>query len=164
MEIFKDIKGYEGLYQVSNLGNVKALGNGGSNASKERILKPAKDKKGYLMVWLCKEGKRKMCKVHRLVGMVFLSNPNNLPEINHRDEDKTNNNVTNIEWCDRGYNVNYGTRNQKVSKQVLCVETNKIYPSTMEVQRELGFANQNISKCCNGKCKTYKGFHWQYVV
>lgn len=163
MEIWKDIKGYENLYQISNLGNVKALGNGGSNASKEKILKPNKDKKGYLMVGLCKQGKRKMCKVHRLVAMTFIENPNNFRELNHRDEDKTNNCVSNLEWCDRGYNVNYGTRTEKCSKRVLCVETGKFYPSTIEAQRQLGFNNGNISQCCNGKRKTCGGYTWRYV-
>lgn len=163
MEIFKDIKGYKGLYQVSTHGNVKALGNGGSNASKEKILKPNKDKKGYLMVGLCKQGKRKMCKIHRLVAMVFIENPNNFREINHKDEDKTNNRVTNLEWCDRKHNINYGTRTEKCSKQVLCLETDKTYPSTMEVKRQLGLNTGNISQCCNGKRKTCGGYTWKYV-
>lgn len=167
IEIFKDIEGYEGLYQISNLGNVKALGNGGSNTSKERILKPTKNQKGYLYVGLCKEGKRKKYKIHRLVAQMFLPNSNNFTEINHKDEDKTNNQVTNLEWCTRAYNMNYGSRNQRVaeslSKQVLCVENGVIYPSTNEVQRQTGFSQGNISKCCNGKCKQAYGFHWKYV-
>lgn len=174
MEIFKDIEGYFGLYQVSNMGNVKSLGNGGSNASKERILKPSKDKKGYLMVWLHKDAKRKMCKVHRLVAMAFIENPNNFRELNHRDEDKTNNCVSNLEWCDRKHNINYGTRNQRVaesntnhpnkSKQVLCIETGKIYPSLSEVYRQLGFSQSNISNACTGKYKKAYSYTWKYVI
>lgn len=163
IEIFKDIEGYENLYQISNLGNVKSLGNGNSNNSKEKILKPAKDKKGYLYVDLYKQGKRKTYKVHRLVAKVFIENPNNLPQVNHKDEDKTNNAVENLEFCDAKYNINYGTRNEKISKQLMCLETGKIYTSTREVQKQLGFSHSNISRCCNGKLKQAYGYTWCYV-
>lgn len=163
IEIFKDIEGYKGLYQVSNLGNVKSLGNGNSNNSKEKILKPTKDKKGYLTVDLYKDGKRKIYKVHRLVAKVFIENPNNLPQVNHKDEDKTNNAVENLEFCDAKYNINYGTRNEKISKQLMCLETGKIYTSTREVQKQLGFSHSNISRCCNGKLKQAYGYTWCYV-
>lgn len=173
MEIFKEIEGYSGLYAVSNYGRVKSLGNGNSNNSKERILKPAKNSDGYLVVGLYKEGKCKFYKIHRLVAQAFIPNPNNYPQVNHKDEDKTNNKVENLEWCTHFYNINYGTRNQKVaerhinnpkqSKQVLCLETGKIYPSTHQVERELGFYQQDISKCCNGKLKTCGGYTWKYV-
>lgn len=160
-EEYKDIEGYIGLYQVSNMGRVKSLGN--DKASKEQILKPAKDKGGYLCVKLYKQGKIKFYFIHRLVAEAFIPNPNNLPQINHIDEDKTNNTISNLEWCTSKYNINYGTRNEKISKQVMCVETGKIYSSTMEVQRKLGFNNGNIGKCCNGRYKQAYGFHWKYV-
>lgn len=169
-EIFKDIEGYEG-YQVSNYGNVKSLGN--DKTRKDKILKPAKTWYGYLRVGLWKQGKRKTHFVHRLVASAFIENPNNFCELNHKDEDKTNNIVDNLEWCTRLYNHNYGTINQRIaesntnhpnkSKQVLCVETNKIYPSTMEIQRQLGFNKSAISRCCNGKLKTAYSYTWQYV-
>lgn len=159
MEIFKDIEGYEGLYQVSNMGNVKSLGNGGSNASRERILKPIKLKNGYLQVGLYKEGKLKHYIIHRLVAQAFIDNPNNYPQVNHKDEDKTNNKVENLEFCDCQYNIDYS-----LSKQVMCLETGKIYPSTHQVERELGYNIGSISKCCNGKLKTAYKFHWQYVI
>lgn len=161
MEIWKDISEYDGLYKVSNLGRVKSLGN--DKKRKEKILKPIKYNCGYLIVGLSKQGKRKLYLVHRLVAEAFIDNPNNFRELNHIDEDKTNNCVSNLEWCDRKYNINYGTRNEKISKRVLCVETNKIYPSTNEVQRQLGFANSHISSACNGKLKQAYGFHWRYV-
>ena len=167
-EEFRDIAGYEGLYEVSNLGNVKSL-----NKRKGRILKPSKEKTDYLRVCLSKQGVEKKYLVHRLVAQAFIDNPNNLTEINHKDEDKQNNRVDNLEWCNRCYNINYGTRNQKVgesntnhpneSKQVLCLETGKIYPSTMEVQRQLGFAQGHISSACNGKLKQAYGYTWRYV-
>ena len=158
MEIFKEIEGYEGLYQISNLGNVKSLKFG-----KERTLKPAKDKGGYLYVGLCKEGKRKNHYIHRLVARAFLPNPNNYPIINHKNEIKTDNRVENLEFCDAKYNINYGTAIEKRSKQVLCVETGVIYPSTMEVQRQFGFSQGYISSACNGRYKQAYGFHWCYV-
>lgn len=160
-EEYRDIEGYEGIYQISNCGRVKSLGN--DKNRKEKILKPTKNNKGYLKVGLCKEGKRKMCLVHRLVAITFIDNPNNFTEINHKDENITNNCVNNLEWCTHFYNVNFGTRTEKTSKQVLCLETGVIYPSTMEVERQLGFSQGYISNVCNGKYNTAYGFHWKYV-
>lgn len=162
MEIYKDIEGYEQLYQISNYGNVKSL-----KYNKEKILKPAKLKNGYLQVTLCKEEKRKQHYIHRLVGEAFIDNPNNYKQVNHKDENPANNNVSNLEWCTNEYNINYGTRNQRVaektSKQVLCLETGVIYPSTQEVERQLGFLQCNISRCCTGKYKQAYGFHWSFL-
>lgn len=167
MEIYKDIEGYEG-YKISNYGNVKSLKFG-----KEKILKQTKNKQGYLRVDLYKEGKLKHYKVHRLVAQAFIPNPNNYPMVNHRDEDKTNNIVENLEWCTPKYNINYGTciqrmtesntNNPKQSKLVLCLETGVVYPSTRAVERELGFSQSDISKCCLGKSKTCGGYTWKYV-
>ena len=168
VEIYKDIEGYEQLYQISNLGNVKSFQTG-----KEKILKPNKTKKGYLRIELWKQGKYKKYLVHRLVAQHFIDNPNNYEQINHRDEDKTNNCVSNLEYCDCKYNINYGTRNQRAavictnnpkrSKQVLCLETGIIYPSTMEVQRQTGFSQGYISLACRGKVKTAYNYTWKYV-
>ena len=164
-EIWKDIEGYENLYQVSNLGRVKSLGNGGSN-SKERILKQL-NKNGYFGVCLCKEGKTKCFDIHRLVASEFIPNLDNLPMVNHKDECKANNRVDNLEWCSAKYNNNYGTRIQRItekkSKQVLCVETGKIYPSLRQAERELGISHNNISAACRGLQKTCGGFHWRYT-
>lgn len=120
-EIWKDIEGYEGLYQVSNLGRVKSLdkyiNSGIKNNSyvkrKEKILK-LKFNQGYYEVTLTHNHKRRFCKVHRLVAQAFIPNPNNFPQVNHKDENKLNNCVENIEWCDAKYNCNYGTRNSKI--------------------------------------------------
>lgn len=168
IEIFKDIKGFEGLYQVSNTGRVKSLYFG-----KERILKYGKNSCGYLFVVLCKDGKMKTYKVHRLVAKAFIPNPLNLPFINHKDENKENNRSENLEYCDRKYNNSYGTRNERISKKqlnrkdkskkVLCVETNIIYPSAMEAERQTRVYQTSIVQCCKGKYKTSGGFHWQYV-
>lgn len=163
-EIWKDIEGYEGLYQVSNLGKVKSLNY--NQSGKEKVLKACKSK-GYYYVILCKDSKQKNCSVHRLVANAFIPNPDNLPQVNHIDEDKTNNACFNLEWCERKYNMNFGTRTkrsaEKRSKSVICIETGKIYPSINQVGRDLGISIGHISDACNGKIKTYKGFHWRYT-
>lgn len=160
-EIFRDIEGYEGLYQVSNLGRVKS-----SNyhmTGKEKFLKPLKQQGGYFQVMLCKEGKYKHCYVHRLVASTFIENPYNLPQVNHKNEDKTNNSVDNLEWCTSKYNINFGTRTEKVSKQVKCIDTGIVYPSTRYASRQTGVNQASISSCCNGKLKTAGKLHWEYI-
>lgn len=109
----KDIKGFEGEYQISTTGDVYSLKFG-----KRRLMKLSKNTKGYLMVHLCKDGKQKTFLVHRLVAEAFLPNSENLPEINHKNEDKTDNRVSNLEFCDRKYNNNYGSRNKKISNSL----------------------------------------------
>ena len=171
IEIWKDKKDYEGLYQASNLGRVRSVdrwvkGKSGSlRLIKGKILKPGTTKDGYLQVVLCKNGKEKTFRVHRLVAETFLLNPENLPEVNHKDEDKTNNNVENLEFCDRTYNVNYGTRNEKQSKKVyqytLDGQFVREWVSTREAGRN-GFNSGHIASCCKGKQKTHKDFIWKY--
>ena len=165
-EVWKNIEGYEGIYQVSNQGRVKSIGYG-----KERILKPAKVGSGYLKVNLWKNGEKKQFLVHRLVCQTFIYNPYNLPEVNHRDENKTNNYVENLEWCDRKYNNNYGTHNQrmveKLSKSVLQFTKDgkfvKEWKSTKDVERNLGFNHSFISACCLGKYKFGYEYIWKYT-
>lgn len=171
MEIWKDIEGYEGLYKVSNLGNIKSLNY--HRSGKERILKPGKDRYEYLLVKLYKEGKCKRFSVHRLVAQAFISNPDNLPQVNHKDEDKINNSIENLEWCDSKYNNNFGTRNQRaalnrinhpsLSRPVRCIETEVFYQSISEASRKTGIAFQNISSCCLGNRKTAGKRHWEFV-
>lgn len=116
MEEWRDIKGYEGIYQVSNLGRVKSLGNG--KKRKEKILKQQKTGrwKNYYKVILFKNGIPKTKKIHRLVAEAFIPNPNNYPCVNHKDENPSNNFVENLEWCSYEYNNNYGTKNKRVSE------------------------------------------------
>ena len=174
MEIWKDIADYEGLYQVSSLGRVKSLGN--YKSSKEKILKLKSNKKGYLCVNLYKEGKSKHLKVHRLVAKAFIPNLENKPQVNHKDEDKTNNKVENLEWMTCRENNNYGTHNEKVAKALtnnkkrskpiygINIKTNKKieFPSTQEAQRN-GFNSSNIVDCLKGRRKSHKGYKWFYV-
>ena len=118
-EEWRPVVGYEGLYEVSNTGQVRSVdryvkySDGRIHLHKGKVLSPVKSNLGYLLVSLCCNGKYKMFLVHRLVAEVFIENFDNLPEINHKDEDKTNNSVDNLEWCDRSYNINYGSRKDK---------------------------------------------------
>ena len=159
-EIWKDCKGYEGKYQVSNLGRVWSIGS-------QRYLKGSYDKDGYIQVCLtAKNGKAKKESVHRLVALAFLSNPTGMPVVNHIDENKENNCVDNLEWTTIKDNANHGTRNKRVSKAnsipVYCFELDKTFYGAREAERELGINHSSISKACHGKQKTAGGYHWCY--
>ena len=164
-EIWCPIKGFEGLYEVSDKGRVKSIGYG-----KEKILKPFSNKDGYLQVGLRKNRGRKNWLVHRLVAKTFIPNPDNLPEVNHKDEDKTNNSVQNLDWCDKKYNNNYGTRTQrqadKCSKPVIQFtkdgEFVREWKSMNDVQRNLNYSQGNISSCCTGRYKYAYNFIWKF--
>ena len=165
-EIFKPIKNYEKRYEVSNFGRVKNLRTG-------KIMKPEITNNGYCRVDLYDDsGEHKHKLIHRLVLEAFVPNPNNYPQGNHKDEDKTNNHVSNLEWCDAKYNSNYGTRGQRISdrqnKKVAKYDTSGnllgTYKSTLEAaEQNPGTHSQNISGVCRGICKTHKGFVWAYV-
>ena len=159
IEEFRDIPGYEGLYEVSNLGRVRSL-------ETERILKPSKNTWGYLFVSLYKNGIKKAVRIHRLVALAFIPNPDNLPCINHKDEDKTNNTVDNLEWCDDKYNANYGTRNERIAEKTrkpvlqfdLLGNFIREWPSITKVEEETGIWQTHISKCCLGLRHTAGGY------
>lgn len=169
MEEWRDIKGYEGLYQVSDQGRVKSLNY--KLTEKEKILKPIKNIRGYWKVNLSKNGKQKTYFIHRIVAQVFIPNPKNMPEINHKNEDKSNNTASNLEWCDRKYNINYGTHNQRAAearyKKVLQFTKTGIfikeYPSIKVAERQTGVNDGSISACCLGKYKSAGGFVWKYT-
>lgn len=166
-EIWRDIEGYEGLYQVSNKRRIKNLNCRGTG--KEKILKRQKNTKGYLEVCLSNDGEKKRYRIHRLVAQAFLENPERYSEVNHKDENKTNNCVENLEWCSSKYNSNYGTRNKRISKShnklVRCVETGEVFNSCIEAQEKTGIWASSIRACARHKkyYHTAGGFHWQYV-
>ena len=153
-----DIKDYEGLYAITRDGNIWSY-------RSNKFLKPKLTRQGYHQVVLCKDGKSKTHYIHRLVADAFIPNPNNLPEVNHKDECKTNNCVDNLEWMSRIDNINYGTRTERVakklSKPIYCVELDKIFKSQVEAAEKLGISRGNINSCCKGKRKTAGGFHWR---
>ena len=176
-EVWRDVVGYEGLYQMSDQGRVKSLERkvrhwrGGERIQKERILKPITDHYGYQVVNLYTGGKQKMLSVHRLVCQAFHENPDNKPQVNHIDENKTNNCANNLEWCTYEENNNHGTRNERSAKALskpigqytLDGELVKTWSSVSEAQRQTGFSRGNISQAANGKYKNSHGFIWKYV-
>ena len=167
-EIWKDVPGYEGRYEVSNFGNVRSMCY--NHTGQTNVLKPRKNRTGYLQVNLYKDGQKKTFKVHRLVAKAFVPNPLNLPQINHINECKLNNRADNLEWCDCRYNQNYGTRNDRIAKAqsrpVIQFDKSgdivKEWPSLMEVERQTGWYSGHISRCCHGKLKTAYNHIWRY--
>ena len=186
-EIWKDIiiekngevYDYTGLYEVSNYGRVRSLHYKGTRQIK--VMKHGINNKGYQYINLYKDGKGKTFFVHRLVATMFIPNPNNLPIVNHKDENPSNNNVENLEWCTVKYNSNYGTcqerRSEKIkgennpmyvrtgdkhprAKKVICVETKQTFDCIRQAQDWLG--KGNIKICLAGRSKTAGGYHWMY--
>lgn len=190
MEVWRDIDGYEGLYQVSNYGRVKSLDRyvstkiRGVNTRlhKGRNLSLNVTEDGYYHVALCKNGKSRTITVHILVAKAFIPNQNNYPCVNHKDENKLNNFVwvnddgsidfekSNLEWCTILYNNNYGTRNSKISvsrkKKICQYDTNgnliKEYDSQLQAANENNYNQGNISSCLNGRIKTAHGYVWKF--
>jgi hypothetical protein len=169
-EIWKDIKGYEGTYKVSNFGNIISF-----KRQNPKLLTKVINSDRYYVVNLTKDGKTKLFTVHKLVLGAFIPNEKNLPVINHKDENKLNNNINNLEWCTYEYNHNYGSRNlrtgisqrnRKDSKKVIQYDLKmnfiREWPSLGEIQRTFGYPTSNISKCCKGKSKLAYGYIWKF--
>lgn len=166
VEEWRDIKGYEGCYQVSNLGRVRSLLVRGLNGG---ILVPIKDVAGYSCVNLS----QKTYKIHRLVAISFIPNPNNYPCVNHKDENKNNNNIDNLEWCTYRYNNNYGTRNTRISqntrrkRKIIQYDLfrNKIkeWDSISSAARYYNVKRCTIGGCCAKRQHTSCGYIWRYA-
>lgn len=180
-EIWKDIKGYEGLYQVSNLGEIKSLcRKKGFLIGKEKILKPTKNNKGYLYVTLRKSMQSKKMLVHQIVALTFINNPNKCKILNHKDGNPSNNCVDNLEWCTQKYNVNHcykilgykGSNYKKYGKNSNNHKSINQYNKERDFIRtwdcikdaseELNISCSSISNCLNKKSKTAGGFIWKY--
>lgn len=178
MEQWRDIRDFEDCYQISDLGRIKSkeryvrVCNGGYRLVKSKIIKPCRCTNGYYEASLSKNGKRTVRLLHRVVAEAFIDNPKNLPEVNHKDEDISNNCVTNLEWCTSKYNANYGKRNEKMMKNRETVAvlqyTNdgkfiKKWDSIAEAQKYTGADTSAIIRVCKGKQKTSMGYLWQYA-
>ncbi|AHL19660.1 NUMOD4 motif family protein [Enterococcus phage VD13] len=170
------IKGYEGLYEVSNRGKIKSLArkvsyhNGNSRNVPERLLTPVKNKKGYLNVFLYKSGKATQYRVHRIVAEAFLVNNENKPQINHINEIRDDNRISNLEWATSKENNNHGSRNSKISKaRSKVVEGKSIITGEVlryEKVRDVVFDGFNygaVASCCRGELTSHKGFTWKYI-
>lgn len=164
MIIWKDVVGFEGIYKVSSNGDVVNINF--KKTGKERIMNGSFDKDGYRYVELSKDRIRRKYKVHRIVAIAFIENINNYPVVNHKDEDKQNNCVNNLEWCDVLYNNNYGNRKNKIYKPILQYDSDmnliKRWGSSSEASKILNIFATKITSCAKGKVKTYYGFHWKY--
>lgn len=158
----KDIKGYEGRYAITADGNVWSY-------RSQKFLKNNVLPSGYVRVNLYDENQKpKIHYIHRLVAEAFISNPDNLPEVNHISEDKTDNRVENLEWCTREYNLNYGTRSERAAKSngkaVYCIELGQAFGSLKSAAEAIGVSyTTNICACCKGKKPSAHGYHWRYA-
>lgn len=178
VEIWKPIMGYEGFFEVSNLGRVRSLDReivryNGTHIKRGKLKAICNLSKGYKGVLLCKDGIQKTHKVHRLVAEAFLPNPDNLPQVNHKDEDKTNNMVwvnedgsidydkSNLEWCDNKYNINYSQSKKIISINIITGECKK-YNSLTEATDISGVPKSSISKVLNGKRNKAGNCIWKY--
>lgn len=172
-EVWKDIEGYEGIYQVSNLGNVKSLNY--VRMGIEKVLKPKKHNKGYLQVQLTAK-KDKTFTIHRLVAKAFIPNPDNLPLINHKDENKQNNRAENLEWCNYSYNSMYSRKlhperakrsfilgDLKINQYSKEGELLKTWDNSRQIFVETKMSDWAISECCRGNRKSAYGYIWQYA-
>ena len=156
----KDVKGYEGLYAVTSCGKVWSYRN-------KKFLEPDISNSGYLRVSLYKNGKMKHYSVHRLVAEAYIPNSENLPQVNHKDENKTNNCLQNLEWCDAKYNMNYGNcitkRSNSCKKPILQYDLDGNFIREWKCASDVGrVASRNILHCLKGRIKSAYGYIWRY--
>jgi len=154
----KDIAGYEGLYAITSCGKVWSY-------RSKKFLKPNILPRGYYNYRLTKNGKQKAYLAHRLVAEAYLPNPCNYEQVNHKDEDKSHNYLNNLEWCDRAYNMNYGTQIKRASEKkqikVECIETGQVFNSMKEACEALGLGRVALTNYFNRGYKTCGGYTWR---
>jgi hypothetical protein len=166
----KDILGYEGLYKINEKGEIYSIPRKGT-INNIRKISQRKNKYGYMQVVLMKNNKMKTFLVHRLVAQAFIPNPDNLSQVNRKDENKQNNCVDNLEFCDATYNNTYGTRLERASKacqkSVVQLDKNnnfiKEFSSITQVGNDLNISLGNVSNCCRGKVNFVGGYRWMYL-
>ena len=168
IEEWRPVPGYEGLYEVSNTGRVASLNY--MHTGKRAMLSQKAEKNGYKKVLLYKDGRRVMKSVHRIVAEAFVPKVPGCDLINHKDERKANNNVSNLEWCNKSYNNNYGSRKETVFSKLrrpvvatLKDGSTELYPSVNDAGRSLNKSSSNISSALNGKLKTAYGRVWRWA-
>lgn len=167
-EIWKDIEGYEGIFEISSFGRIKSKTRNGTVGG---ILKGTYNHLGYHRYLLSKDGVKKSLFAHRIVASAFIPNPNKLPYINHKDENPSNNHVDNLEWCDPKYNTNYGNGIQRRSKsrykKIYQYDKDgklvKVWNSGTEIAEKTGYSHGRISEAANGNRKTAYGYQWSYI-
>ena len=167
-EIWKPIAGYEGLYEVSDLGRVRSF----HKCEEGRILKTSKNNNGYLRVALSKHGNTRFYAVHRLVAEAFLFKPEGKDTVNHIDFDITNNQIENLQWCTQKENIAYSAKHRRFenaganNKPVIQTEIHgkfeNRFKSICEAARMTCIRQSSISACCNGRCKTAGGYLWRF--
>lgn len=178
-EFWKDVAGYEEVYQISSLGRVRSKDHyvktgryNGTRLAPGKLLKPNKSSHGYLFIKTSKKYGSKHLAIHRLVAQAFISNPNNYPDVNHKDEVKDNNRLENLEWCNHSYNAKYGTCQQRLLKykqKAVCMidlKTNQVLKTFISMKvaaREIGVSSVCISCACRGKSHTAGGYGWRYA-
>lgn len=180
---WKDIVGYENEYQINQFGEIRTLKNS-PKLKKYDVLKPQISKRnGYVYQMLYKNGKEKLLRVHRLVAMAFLPNPNNLPQVNHKDGNKQNNSVDNLEWCEQSDNMKHAYKNglqiPSENQRKAIINTNKLkqkkvcqikdgevintFSGISEASRQTKISISCISRCCNLKRKSTNGYEWRFL-
>lgn len=164
MEIWREIKGYEGIYEISSIGRARSLDRKDANGYKRKgaFLKPRVNRGGYKQVALCKQGNLKTKLIHRLVAQAFIKNPKDLPQVGHMNDIKTDNSIGNLYWTNAKENNIHNGRHLRYCKKIKGVSNdNEIIFNSLVEAKANGFNKSSIGYCLIGRCKTHKGYKWE---